>query len=167
MDDIYPYYEISQFTWPIIIIGFGLFMIFRPSRRGRGRRNWQEAHSHAVDAVDDYLDSTVIFGGVKKNVISKNFRGGETVTIFGGTEINLLQADVTAPIVMEITQVFGGTKLIVPSDWKIQSKDLVAILGGVDDKRPLMNHPADAAETNKVLILHGTCVLGGIDIRSY
>ena len=45
-------------------------------------------------------------------------------------------------------------------------RNLVAILGGVDDKRPLMNHPADAT-TNKLLILEGTCVLGGIDIRSY
>jgi predicted membrane protein len=166
LDDIYPYYDISQFTWPIVIIGVGLFMIFRPGHRRRGRRNRRGTDSHPVDSTDDYIDSTVIFGGVKKNIISKNFRGGETVTIFGGTEINLLQADVTAPIRMDITQVFGGTKLIVPSDWTIQSKDLVAILGGVDDKRPLMNHPADAT-TNKLLILEGTCVLGGIDIRSY
>ena len=110
-------------------------------------------------------DSTVIFGGAKKNIISKNFRGGEAVTVFGGTEINLMQADLTGPVVLELTQVFGGTKLIVPPHWKVWSKDMVTILGGIDDKRPMMGNPSD--DTNKTLILKGTCMLGGIDIRSY
>jgi hypothetical protein len=107
-----------------------------------------------------------VFGGVKKNIISKNFRGGETVTIFGGTEINLTQADVNGGVVLDLTQIFGGTKLIVPPHWRIQSKDMVAIFGGVDDKRPLLSN-ASTEETNKVLILKGTCIFGGIDIRSY
>jgi predicted membrane protein len=166
LDDLYPYYNLSQFTWPILIIGFGLFVIFRPNHRKRDRKTWRNADSQTVDSSDDFLDSTVIFGGMKKNVMSKTFRGGETVTIFGGTEINLMHADVSTPIVIEITQIFGGTKLIVPAHWKVESKDLVAILGGVDDKRHLLSNPA-AGETNKVLILHGTCLLGGIEIKSY
>jgi hypothetical protein len=42
----------------------------------------------------------------------------------------------------------------------------VAIFGGVDDKRPMLANPT-GEETNKILILKGTCLLGGIDIRSY
>ncbi len=166
LDDIYPYYDISAFTWPLVIIGFGLFIIFRSGRRHRDWRKWDETHLFTEDSQEDFLDSTVVFGGVKKNIISKNFKGGETVTVFGGTEINLMQADITGPIVMDLTQILGGTKLIVPPHWRVQSKDLVAIFGGVDDKRPLISNPA-ADETNKVLILKGTCLLGGIDIRSY
>lgn len=166
MDDVYPYYDISKFTWPLLLIGFGLFIMLGPGRRHRNWKKWDEQYAVTEDSQDDVLDSTVIFGGVKKNIISKNFKGGETVTVFGGTEVNLMQADITGPIVMELTQVFGGTKLIVPSNWRIQSRDLVAIFGGVDDKRAVMSSPA-AEETNKVLILKGTCLLGGIDIRSY
>jgi len=161
IDDFYPYYDIAQYTWPLIIIAVGLFIIFRPGKRNRKWKQWD----HTENSDDDYLDSTVVFGGVKKNVISKNFKGGETVTIFGGTEINLMQADINGVIVLDLTQIFGGTKLIVPPHWKLQSKDLVAIFGGVEDKRPLLNPAAD--ETTRVMILKGTCIFGGIDIRSY
>lgn len=166
LDDFYPYYEIGHFFWPIIIIGIGLLIIFRPGKRNRDWGKWDTNHAYAKNASEDYLDSTVVFGGIKKNIISKNFRGGETVTVFGGTEINLTQADINGAVVLELTQIFGGTKLIVPAHWKVHTKDLVAIFGGVDDKRPMLaNPPGD--ETNKILILKGTCLLGGIDIRSY
>ena len=112
------------------------------------------------------LDSTVVFGGVKKNIISKNFRGGECVTVFGGTILNLMQADLNGPVVLELTQVFGGTKLIIPPHWKIQSRDMVAIFGGIDDKRPLLGNPQDD-ESERLLILKGTCLLGGIEIKSF
>jgi hypothetical protein len=163
VDDFFPEYDIRPFTWPLIIIGFGLFIIFRA---GRKNRDWKKWEGYTENSADDYLDSTVVFGGVKKNVITKNFVGGEAVTIFGGTEINLTQADLTGAVVLELTQIFGGTKLIVPPHWRIQSKDMVAIFGGVEDKRPLVSNQS-AEETNKVLILKGTCIFGGIDIRSY
>jgi len=166
LDDFYPYYDLEEFTWPLVIIGIGLFIVFRAGKKNRDWKKWDSSQAGTENASDDYLDSTVLFGGVKKNVISKNFRGGEAVTVFGGTEINLTQADVKTPIVMELTQVFGGTKLIVPAHWKIQSKDLVAIFGGVDDKRPPVNAPG-AEDIDRVLILKGTCILGGIEIRSY
>ena len=166
VDDFLPYYDIGHFIWPLIIIGIGLFIIFSPQRRKRDWEKWNASRGYSEDASEDYLDSTVVFGGIKKNVISKNFRGGETVTVFGGTEINLNQADINGTVVLELTQIFGGTKLIVPPHWKVHTKDLVAIFGGVDDKRPMISNPA-VEETGKVLILKGTCLLGGIEIRSY
>jgi hypothetical protein len=164
--DYYPELEIHRYIWPIAIIGVGLFMILKKNKIGTDQ-NWRSWDGNINETSgDDFIDSTVIFGGVKKNIISKNFRGGEAVTVFGGTEINLTQADVPNPIVLDLTQVFGGTKLLVPPHWKIQSQDVVCILGGVEDKRPIMADPS-AADSNKILILKGTCILGGIDIKSY
>lgn len=164
IDDIFPYSDISDYAWPMIIIAVGLFMIFRPSKKNKDWSQWEQGNNQTLE--DDYMDSTTIFGGVKKNVITKNFRGGEATTIFGGTDINLMQADINGKIVLELTQVFGGTKLIVPPHWKVQTEDLVAIFGGVEDKRPLLSDPS-AVDPNKVLILKGTCLFGGIDIKSY
>lgn len=166
IDDFYPYYDVADFMWPLIIIGIGLFIIFRAGKKNRDWKKWDAGQAYTENAADDYLDSTVLFGGVKKNVISKNFRGGEAITIFGGTELNLMQADVSGVIVLDLTQIFGGTKLIVPPHWKIQSKDLVAIFGGVEDKRPMLGNPS-TEENSKVLVLKGTCIFGGIDIKSY
>ena len=165
INDFYPYYDIREFTLPLIIIGLGLFIIFRSTKKSRDWKKWDASQAYNENYADDYLDSTVVFGGVKKNVISKDFKGGEAVTVFGGTEINLTQADLNGAIVLELTQIFGGTKLIVPPHWKVQTKDMVAIFGGVDDKRPMLSDPN--RQDNKVLILKGTCLFGGIDIKSY
>jgi hypothetical protein len=111
----------------------------------------------------DYLSSTSIFGGVKKNVISKNFQGGEIVTFLGGADINLSQADIKGRVILDVTQVLGGTKIIVPPHWDVIS-EVSAVFGGVEDKRFLQPGTIDPT---KVLVIRGTSLLGGIDIRSY
>lgn len=178
-DKTLPDINLRPYLWPIILISAGLFVIFRPkgrhSRSGGGRHDnsieqestvitddtstqWQQA----VSDRNDVIDVTAVFGGVKKNLLSKNFRGGDVVAIMGGAEINLTQADFTGKIMIDCFTMFGGTKLIIPPDWEVQS-DIVAIFGGVDDKRP----PVSNAAPNKVLYLDGTCLFGGLEIKSY
>lgn len=169
LDDIFPYADISDFTWPMVIIAIGLVMIFRSGKKNDGqhwRKRWESRHDASQNYSDDYIDSTAVFGGVKKNVISKNFKGGEATAVFGGTDINLMQADMEDKVVLDLTAVFGGIKLLVPPHWKIQSEDLVAVFGSVEDKRPQVTDPL-ALDSNKVLVLQGTCLFGGIDIKSY
>lgn len=112
---------------------------------------------------DDYLDAVSVFGGVKKTILSKNFRGGEIVNIFGGAELDFTQADINGRIVIDITQIFGGTKIIVPSNWQVVS-DLAAVFASVDDKRIRTTAGGDS---NKVLVLKGVSIFAGVDIRSY
>lgn len=112
---------------------------------------------------DEHLDALAIFGSVKKTVYSKNFQGGEIVNVFGGAEIDLTQADISGRVYVEVTQVFGGVKMIVPSHWTVVS-DVAAVFAGFDDKRVRATGPQDA---NKILVLKGTSIFAGIDIRSY
>lgn len=164
LDDIFPYSEFDDYDWPLVIIAVGLIMIFNS---GKKRTDWSKwTQQNPIKVGDDFIDSTVIFGGDKKNVISKNFRGGDVTTIFGGTDINLMQADFSGRVVLDLTQIFGGTKLIVPPNWKVETKDVVAIFGGVEDKRPMISD-LSTVDHSKVLVLDGTCIFGGIDIKSY
>lgn len=112
---------------------------------------------------DEHLDAVSIFGSVKKTIYSKNFQGGEIVNVFGGAEIDLTQADIKGRIYIDVTQIFGGVKMIVPSHWTVVS-DVAAIFAGFDDKRVRTTAPLDA---NKVLVIKGTSIFAGIDIRSY
>jgi predicted membrane protein len=112
---------------------------------------------------DDYLDAVSVFGGVKKTILSKNFRGGEIVNIFGGAELDFTQADIQGRVVIDITQIFGGTKIIVPSNWQVVS-DLAAVFASVDDKRIKTTASPDS---NKLLVLKGVSIFAGVDIRSY
>ena len=113
---------------------------------------------------DDIVDSTNIFSGTKKVVLSKNFKGGEIVSVFGGCEIDLTQADMTGPADLEVTAIFGGATLIVPSNWAINHSETVTIFGGIGDKRRIAPSP-DAP--SKTLILRGTMIFGGMEIKSY
>ena len=81
----------------------------------------------------------------------------------GGTEINLTQADIQNKVTIDTTNIFGGTKIIIPPTWDVQS-DIVAIFGGVDDKRQILSQASDPTKTIR---LSGICIFGGIEIRSF
>lgn len=163
--DNYYHIDLWRYFWPVFIIGIGLFMIFRSRRRTSAHFRNQWNNDRSLEGNEEILDSVTVFGGVKKNIISKTFKGGEAVTIFGGTEINLTQADTADKIILEVVQVFGGTKLIVPAHWKIHTDELVTIFGGLNDKRLIQ--PQVTPNEGKTLILKGTCIFGGIDIKTF
>jgi predicted membrane protein len=166
VEDIVPELEIKQFVWPIIIISVGLFMIFRPRGRHRGEY-WKQRYNQDKDSeylANNAFETVTIFGGDKKQVISKDFKGGESVCVFGGVEINLTQADINGAAEIEIVQMFGGTKIIVPPHWKVQTDELVCIFGSLEDKRQIGGSVVDSGKT---LVLKGTCIFGGIDLRSF
>ena len=167
--DIFPDFSF-KLIWPTVLIVIGAFIIMRPRRRWKwdGAKRTEGASdsffSEDIDySKDDFVDSTSIFGGAKKIVISKNFKGGDIVNIFGGTELDLSQADFTGVAIIELTTVFGGTKLLVPSNWSIKS-EAVTIFGGIEDKRR-MQTMTEASE--KTLVIRGTVIFGGIDIKSF
>lgn len=111
---------------------------------------------------DDVLDIVSVFGGVKRMVLSKAFKGGEIVNIFGGAEVDFTRADIQGPVIVEITQLFGGTKLLVPPHWQVVS-DVSSVFAGVDDKRF-----GNATQSpDKILYLKGISVFAGIDVRSF
>lgn len=174
--DNFPQLAISHYVWPLAIIIVGLVIMFKPRRsncRNHNRwnryHNWQQRNDEwqqtdEKKSSDNYLELNVVFGSIEKNIISKDFKGGEINTVFGGAEINLSQADINGRVELEINTVFGGTKLIVPPHWEVKS-DVTAVLGSVEDKR--MVRKDLSANSDKVLILRGSAVFGGIDIQSY
>ena len=112
---------------------------------------------------EEHLQVNAFLGGVKKNILSKNFVGGSVTCFMGGAELNFLHADMQRPVTIECNNIFGGTKLLIPADWDIKN-DVTAILGGVDDKRKFTNVEINHA---KSIHLTGTCMFGGIEISNY
>ena len=180
-NEIDPSLHLERYIWPILLISIGIGFILRP--RHRNWRRWRGDHynsewkpgsdvagnterigtMHGDFDRRDFIDITAVFGGVKKNVLTKNFKGGDITSFMGGSEIDLSQSDFTGRIVIDVTNIFGGTKMIVPPTWDVQN-DITAIFGGVDDKRQISGVTLDP---NKVLVLDGTCMFGGIEIRSF
>lgn len=183
-DQCNPDINLATLIWPSIIILIGLLMILK-SRKPKHMPHWGR-HGHFASKAyharhgdytqhekfekqqaetenGDRIEAIAVFGGVKKNIISKQFKGGEVTCIMGGAEINLMQADIEGRVELEVTQVLGGTKLIIPAHWDVQPELTAAVLGGIEDKRKMHAGPI----SDKVLVLKGTSVLGGIEITSY
>lgn len=194
ISETYPEFSIKNYLWPIAIIIVGLFIIFKPRHRhSRCRENrfrhrhhrfndprlrdekyWEQYRAETEKASyspftetdsEDVINGVAFMSGIKKKIISKQFKGGEITVIFGGGEIDFTQADITDKATLEVTQVFGGTKLLVPANWEIKS-ETVSIFGSIEDKR--MTRPTTLAnEPSKILILKGTTIFGGIEIKSF
>lgn len=175
IDRIVPELYFRPYLWPVAIIAVGLFIIFNPKRIGGGKRRRQDSWGHSnkmgnqsasstADRGEEYLDSVTIFGGVQKNIVTKDFRGGEVTTFFGGSSINLSQADIKDTAVLELTQIFGGATLIIPANWRLQS-EMVSVFGGIEDKRVIQKE--QGTEQAKTLVLKGTSIFGGIEIKSF
>ena len=166
-EDIFYDFNLRPYYWPILIIGIGLVILLKPVRRKKDRDNdWNltdKDWSTVNETDDNVIRVTSVLSGTKENVISKDFKGGEITSILGGSEINMSQADITATATIDITNVMGGTVIIVPSHWGVKS-EVVCILGGVDEKRAVGKNFTDPS---KLLRLTGTCLLGGVEIKSY
>ncbi len=139
--------------WPLFLIFFGFQMLTARQRR--------PAAGSGDDApVDDSeFDEFAFMGGIKRAYASSTFRGGSATTIMGGIELDLRRATMQNDrATVNVFTMMGGVVLRVPEDWAVQS-EIVAILGGVDDKtRP----PADPKGT---LVLTGTMLMGGVEIK--
>lgn len=171
LKEFYPELINTKLIWPVVIILIGLKIIFKPKNHFKEKK-WKHIKQNCtqnfedLDAIsdNDFIESTAFFGGVNKNVVSKNFKGANIMNVFGGTEIDLLQAEFENQAIIDITSVFGGVAIIIPSNWQIKS-ELVTVFGGIEDKRQMFQNNNEVE--NKVLILKGSCVFGGIEIKSF
>jgi predicted membrane protein len=128
------------------------------SHANAGYTGTQEQFQYA----ENYLKIDAIFGNSKKIILSKNFLGGTITNIFGSSVINLLQADITQPVVIDSFQLFGSIKIIVPPHWVV-TPSVSSIFGDVDDRRIMINHPYD---DSKKLYLTGTSLFGTVTIKN-
>lgn len=185
-------FDISKYYFPLLFILIGLLLLFKPKKSDIDRKNsckarwksrmkrkyaalgdlnipgddtdsYNENDKYAGIDKNDIIDSVSVFGGNHHKVYSKNFKGGDVVAVFGGSDINLTQADFEGVVKLDIVAIFGGVKIIIPPGWEVKS-EVTAIFGGIDDKRTL---GVAAVEPRKVLIIEGVALFGGVDIRNF
>lgn len=163
-----PEFEINGVTSSTLMVPVGLIIggIIIAVSNSRKKKHWTE-HMQVVTSNENMLNIDVTFGGRKEIVTSKDFRGGNISTTFGGAEINLLQADSTIqPMVMNLKVTFGGVELIVPSHWELQN-EIDPSFGSVEDHRAMRTPSGISTEEKKILILRGNCSFGSVEIKSY
>ena len=92
------------------------------------------------------------------------FDGGKITHIFGGSKIDFSRAKL-APgrHHLELTLIFGGTKLIIPEAWDVKV-EVTSVFGGFSDKRI---RSIVVADTDRSLVITGSSIFGGGEIVNY
>ncbi len=134
---------------PIILILIGISLIFPRTRR----------HKHSNAEGSDAMVHT-IFGSSDKKV-KDAFSGGKIVCVFGGANLNLLEARAAEKeMVVDIDCVFGGVQIAIPRNWKVESNGS-PIFGGYEE-----NVSQETEESSPVLVINHDVIFGGVEINN-
>jgi predicted membrane protein len=140
--------------WPVLLVFFGASMILDSLRSRR------PGTVNAESGEDSFIKSSAILGGIKRNVYSKNFRGGELTAVMGGIDLDLRDSQIVDEAVIIVEAVMGGVEIKVPEEWRVIIEGN-PILGGFSNET---HTPSD--EHAKRLFIRGTVVMGGVEIRN-
>lgn len=153
----FDFWDVFDF-WPLVFIIVGLSLIFRRGRLG----DWKEKKTEFGDS-SDYVDETAFFGGSDRIITSQDFKGGKVTSIFGGSDINLVNADLSPGTnILDVFVLFGGTDIIVPPDMNVRV-EVTAIFGGFSDERKIVNSNPD--NDGKELVIKGLVLFGGGEVK--
>lgn len=154
------FHNAHEFIIPVGIILVGILILAR-----RNIRAHSEGRQPVIDRGDpDSMDIVAIFSGGERIVTSKHFKGGKITAIFGGAEVNMLNAGLSPNAVIDILVIFGGASIIVPHDWEV-IVEIQPIFGGFSDSRHVSSD--QPVNPEKRLFIKGLALFGGGEIKSY
>ena len=145
--------------WPLAIIIAGGMMIW----------NSLEAQRRRTDIPDSAatMNAYAIFSGVERRVTAKDFRFGRVSAVFGGAELDFHDADMEGETAeLELNAVFGGVELRVPDHWNVEARNQTMFGGYSDKTRNSMRAPDPANPGSKTLIISGSVMFGGIEVKN-
>lgn len=147
-------FEVIDFNFfslivPVALIAAGLTILLHVSNR-----------PSIKSASNDIDDISVIFSGSESKNKSQSYEGGRITTIFGGAVLDLRDAHIEKEATLDVFTFCGGVELKVPREWKVVSKAM-PIAGGIENKSE-----GNQDDKAPVLILTGSVVLGGVEIKT-
>lgn len=152
------HFNFGQLFWPAIFLGIGILILFRGASRNKP---WKQGEMNSAEVIDEVN----VFGGTERRITTKNFRGGETVSVFGGSVLDFTESELAdGKNVLEVVNIFGGSKFVIPSHWNVHV-EVVAIFGGFSDKRKSISGLQH--DGKKELYIKGVAIFGGGEIKSF
>ena len=134
--------------WPVLLIAFGASVILGQYR------------SRVTATEDSHTSSFAAFGGVERRNTSKSFTGADLTAAFGGSELDLRDAEVAnRPARINAVALFGGVDIVVPREWNVRM-EVLPILGAATDERARTENVNDEVD----LVVTGFVAFGGISV---
>lgn len=134
--------------FPILIILVGLLFLF-----GRG---FGSGPSQTGDSVSSFN----LFSGSELTSQSQSFVGGRIGAMFGGAELDLINARLGDDATIDVFVAFGGIEITVPRGWSVEIRGF-PIFGGYENATARDDLPPDAPKLN----VDATVLFGGLEIK--
>ncbi len=144
--------------WLVIIA----FMIMNPRNLLPRRLNMQNDEL----AEDTGTIQLVAFmGGGELDYTSRNLKGGDIVSIWGGYQIDFSNADMEGDSMrLNLFCIMGGVEITIPSNWEVEKRDAICIMGGFANKTKCLAEQLDLPR--KKLIISGFALMGGGEVKN-
>jgi predicted membrane protein len=115
--------------------------------------------AHAPSAVDSF----VLFGGRELVSRADPFETASLTSVFGGTSLDLSEASLGERGASVATlNLFGGTEITVPRDWKVELR-VTPILGGASDET---SYEARDDGREATVVVDGVAIFGGVEVKN-
>jgi predicted membrane protein len=115
-------------------------------------------------ASKDRIDVFCILGGGDYSTRSQNLVSGSVLTILGGAEIDLRDADTQQQqLVLDVFALMGGAVVKIPPHWQV-TVSVLPLLGGISNKTTCLADKMNLPR--KELLVTGVAFMGGLEIRN-
>ena len=160
--------------WPLILVVWGLTMLFRGSRTSDPSKSTKIPEAGAGAVSSDQLAQSSVFGDATIRVSSQSFRGGSLSTVFGDSDVDLRQCVLAeGEHWLRVSGVFGDTEILIPQTMAV-SVTASTTFGDVqitDQKRegfaPALNYESPEFSTaSRRLHVQTSQIFGDVTVRS-
>ena len=156
--DVMTFEVAGKLIFALIIVVFGLCIAFRSTFKN----NCDKEVSKKVQANKDNsnMDNQfAIFAGNDRVYKNEEFTGANLTAVFGGIDLDLIDAKFTKDTVIKASCAFGGISIRVPEDVQVKVKSGFIFGGASDDRK----HVSDKAKYT--IYVDAAGCFGGISIE--
>jgi len=150
--DILKFELVGKLIFPVILVGIGLSLLLKDKVESKVKEKIKTLNQ---DGLEEYYAT---FSGQEINLKGEEFKGASLNAIFGGIDLNLSETQIQKDTLINITSVFGGVDIKVPSNVNVKVKS-TSIFGGVDNK------VRKYTENLPTIYVKAFCLFGGADIK--
>jgi hypothetical protein len=149
-----------ELLWPLFVIAVGVALA-AGGLRSRRRRTAVAAGAAAAAGDDPVFHAAAVMGGVRRQITSREFIGGDVSAVMGGCEIDLRHASMPEgrPALLDTFAFWGGIEIKVPDDWEVVSQGN-AVLGG------FVNNARSLSGARRRLVVTGLAIMGGVEVKN-
>lgn len=143
---------VGKLIFPVILVVTGLSLLLKDKL---GAKVKQKIKTLNQEGLEEYYAT---FSGQEINPQGDEFKGASLNAIFGGIDLNLTEAQIQKDTLINVTSVFGGVNIKIPSNVNVKVQS-TSIFGGVD------NNVKKYTENLPTIYVKAFCLFGGADIK--